>query len=146
MNDRLKGLYKTVILRHHKDPVGFGRREGAGFVLEASNRMCGDVFKLYFDVENGRICRLRFDGHGCAISRASTSVLVSHVENLGTEEALEACREFLAIAEPDGPVTETQNETFEAFAATREFPGRHTCAILAWGELKEFLENQATHK
>ena len=79
MNERLKGLYKTIILEHNKEPFFFEKNEKATYGLKAYNQICGDRFELYFDVKNGLISDLTFHGFGCAISKASTSVLVKNL-------------------------------------------------------------------
>lgn len=141
MNDRLKQLYQSVILKHHREPVHFEKNETATHVLEAYNPLCGDKFQLFFEVEGGRICRMSFHGYGCAISKASTSVLVKHLDGLPAEEALELCRQFEAMLQSEEE-PEAVDEEFAAFAAARSFPGRMKCATLSWEEMEKFLQGR----
>src|SRR5690606_36804853 len=140
MNERLKQLYQSVILKHHKEPVHFEKNETATYVLEAYNPLCGDRFRLFFELRDGVVEDLSFPGYGCAISKASTSVLVKNLSGMPVEEALDLCRQFEAMLQSEGEAQEAANEEFAAFAAARAFPGRLKCATLSWDEMEVFLE------
>lgn len=143
MNDRLKSLYKTQILKRSKNPQHFGEMPEATHVLEAYNPMCGDQYKLFLQVDEDLIKNASFHGYGCAISKASTEVLVERMvgkrfEHIGKEVAL-----FLSIIDPnsiDDPEQITEDETLLAFAGTRDYPEREQCASLSWEEIAKFLE------
>ncbi|MFK7776297.1 MAG: Fe-S cluster assembly sulfur transfer protein SufU [Saprospiraceae bacterium] len=141
MNARLKELYKTIILEHNKTPFFYKKNEEATFVLKAYNQICGDRFELYFEVKNGVIEDLTFHGFGCAISKASTSVLVKNLKGKDFVKALLFCRQFLSATTSEEESNEQLGEEVEAFSAAKEFPGRLKCATLAWDEMVEFLEN-----
>jgi len=141
MNERLKGLYKTIILEHNKTPFFYKKNEEATYVLKAYNQICGDRFELYFEVRNGLIEDLTFHGFGCAISKASTSVLVKNLKGKNFVKALLCCRQFLSVTTSEGKSDESLGEEIEAFSAAKEFPGRMKCATLAWDEMVVFLEN-----
>ena len=141
MNERLKNLYKTIILEHNKMPFFYKKNESATYVLKAYNQICGDRFELYFEVENGVIEELTFHGFGCAISKASTSVLVKKLKGKSFVEALLLCQQFLSVTDLENKNDEKLEEEFEAFSAAKEFPGRLKCATLAWDEMVVFLEN-----
>jgi len=87
MNDKLKQLYKTVILKHNNAPFHYEKKEMAPHQLEAYNPLCGDRFNLFLDVKNGVIESIHFHGYGCAISKASTSVLAKNLEGKKVETA-----------------------------------------------------------
>ncbi|MCB9049359.1 MAG: SUF system NifU family Fe-S cluster assembly protein [Lewinellaceae bacterium] len=139
MNDRLKQLYQSVILKHHKEPVHFEKNETAAYVLEAYNPLCGDKFQLFFEVRDGVVADMSFYGYGCAISKASASVLVKKMEGQPVEEALALCRAFLAMLQAEQEQPETADEELAAFTAARAFPGRMKCATLSWEEMEQFL-------
>lgn len=139
MNDKLKQLYQSVILEHSNHPVHYEKREGSTYTLDAYNPLCGDRFSLYFDVEDGKIRNLCFYGYGCAISKASTSVLAKRLEGKSLTEAAALCQAFAAVVQPAAPLPAEVDEEFEAFAAAREFPGRIKCAALSWEEMETFL-------
>lgn len=142
MNERLKGLYKTIILEHNKEPFFFKKNEEATYVLKAYNQICGDRFELYFEVKNGVIEDLTFHGFGCAISKASTSVLVKNLKGKDFVKALLFCRQFLSVTNDEEANGENLGEELEAFSAAKEFPGRLKCATLAWDEMIKFLEEK----
>ena len=141
MNERLKGLYKTIILEHNKAPFFYEKNEEATYVLKAYNQICGDRFELYFEVKNEVIEDLTFYGFGCAISKASTSVLVKNLKGKNFVEALLFCRQFLSVTTSEVESDENLGEELDAFSAAKEFPGRLKCATLAWDEMVVFLEN-----
>ena len=135
-------LYQEVILRHNKAPVHYEKRENAAYRLDAYNPICGDRFTLYLDIADDRITQLHFQGYGCTLSKASTSVLAEKLTGLPVNEALGLCRSFLAVIHP-APGQEAAaiaDDTFAAFAPARDFPGRETCATLSWDEMRIFLE------
>ena len=83
-----------------------------------------------------------FHGYGCAISKASTSVLVKNLENQPVEEALELCRSFLKMTDPASEEPVEMAEEFAAFAAARDFPGRLKCATLSWEAVTSALAGE----
>lgn len=142
MNERLKKLYKDVILEHNKNPFFYEKNEEATYVVKAYNQLCGDRFELYFEIKEGMIGDLTFHGFGCAISKASTSVLVKNLKGKTLEEALGLCQKFQTVTSEDETNSSNLGEEFEAFSAAKEFPGRLKCATLAWDELINFLEEK----
>lgn len=142
MNDRIRKLYKTVILTHSKTPYKFGKRADSQYILKANNPVCGDKFELYLNVENGKIIDLGFHGYGCSISKAATSVLGTYLEGKSIEEGLELSKIYLDMLDPEKELDESLSEDFLAFAAARDFPGRLTCASLSWEEMHTFLEKE----
>lgn len=143
MNERLKSLYKTIILEHNKTPFYYEKNEEATYILKAYNQICGDRFEMYFDVKNGVIEDLTFHGFGCAISKASTSVLVKNLKGKNFVEALLLSQQFQSVTEAERKSEENLGEEFEAFSAAKEFPGRLKCATLAWDEMIKFLEEKS---
>jgi len=146
MNEKLKRLYKTIILKHNSEPVFFEKKENATYILKAYNQICGDRFELYFEVENGVIEDLSFHGFGCAISKASTSVLVKKLKGKKIEEALLLCQKFQTVTDEEKEMVENMEEEFEAFSAAKEFPGRLKCATLSWDEMIDFLTRSVRSK
>ena len=140
MNDKLKQLYKTVILKHNNEPFHYEKKEDATHQLEAYNPLCGDRFNLFLGVKNGIIESIYFHGYGCAISKASTSVLAKSLEGQTIEQALALCDEFQQVVSPK-TTTGNEKEEFEAFAAAKDFPGRLQCATLSWESITLFLKD-----
>lgn len=143
MNDKLKQLYKTVILKHNKTPYHYEKQLSAAHQIEAYNPLCGDQFNLYLDLENGKIREIHFHGYGCAISKASTSVLVKNLENKSIEEALELCGIFKRLTDPSESAPNIiVVEELEAFETAKDFPSRLSCATLSWEAIQVYLEKE----
>ncbi|MEM6319203.1 MAG: Fe-S cluster assembly sulfur transfer protein SufU [Bacteroidota bacterium] len=144
MNERLKQLYKTVILAHNKDPFHYEKKEAATHRVEAYNSLCGDKFQVFLEVEDDQIRQVHFHGYGCAISKAATSVLAMQLEGKTVQEATALCAQFQRLVTDDSAEMVDVPEDFEAFTAARDFPGRLTCATLSWEAVEEFLKKGAT--
>jgi len=142
MSEELKNLYQGVILAHNDNPVNFEKKPEVPHVLEAYNPVCGDKFKLYLETENGKVTQAYFYGYGCAISKASTSVLVKKMIGMDAEALQQLLSQFYQTVgvEASGPSLFEKDEEIDAFAAARQFPGRIKCATLSWDSLKEHLE------
>jgi len=141
MNDRLKALYKTIIVRHNNEPVQFEKNESAQYILKANSPVCGDRFTLFFDIEDGIIKNISFYGHGCAVSKASTSIMVQKLLGQTIEKALKLSEEFNNYIHPENDQAVQGIEEFEAFSAVQFFPERKQCATLSWDEITPFLED-----
>lgn len=133
--EKLKHLYQKVILGHSKHPYHYEKMEGPDHIIEAYNPLCGDKFKLFLKMKDDRIETASFSGYGCAISKASTSILVQRLEGLRLADIDSLRQQFRAVAlENEG----SDDEEFEAFSAAKEFPGRATCVSLSWDSLEEW--------
>jgi len=142
MSEDPKKLYQQLIMQHNREPVGYEKRPAASIVIEAYNPLCGDQFKLYLEVEKGRVIDVHFHGYGCAISKASTSVLVEKIKGMTLEQVGELTERFYRIVGlEEGAVPEDEDEALTAFATARQFPARRQCAVLAWEALQRYLEN-----
>lgn len=141
MSERLEDLYKEVILKHNEHPVNYEKKGGALHQVEAYNQFCGDHFYLYFDIKDGKIQEISFHGYGCAISKASSSVLVEILLGKSVEEAKELYKGFINIIQTSDDFDEKEiDHRLLAFAAARKFPGRKKCATLSWDCFMEYLE------
>jgi len=140
MNAHLKQLYQSVILKYHKSPLNYEKRENLECKLLAYNSLCGDKYQLFFEINEGQIGQIYFYGHGCAISKAATSVLTKHLSFRSIEEAKKICVLYQSYLKEDAEVKEDIAE-FEAFSAAKTFPERLKCASLSWDEIQHFLEN-----
>jgi len=137
MKEKLKEIYKSVILAHDKSPHNFAKRENASHIIDAFNPICGDRFTLYFDMENERVKNISFHGFGCAISKASTSVLVKKMEGMEKKDVQELIEKYLSQFSEGKETEMLDDEELTAFLAARNFPGRLECATLAWAQLDE---------
>ncbi len=136
MNE-LNKLYSDVIKTHNETPFHFEKVEGASTILKANNPICGDRFELYIGYHDDKISLLHFFGYGCAVSKASTSVLAKSLEGKSLSDALTICKDFIAFIRGEKQVSQ---EDFKAFSGVHDFPERYECATLAWAEMKTFLE------
>lgn len=138
----LKELYQEVILDHNRNPRNFHKVEGATNTVKGYNPLCGDQYTLFVKVEDGTIVDIGFEGAGCAISKASASVMTSVVKGKRVEEAMELFDQFHKLV--TGDAQEGRNEEklgkLIAFAGVAEFPTRVKCATLAWHTLRAALE------
>jgi len=134
MDAELKELYQQVILDHNKNPRNFRKMENANHFAEGYNPLCGDKLNIYVEVEEGKIKDISFQGSGCAISKASASLMSSMVKGLPVEEAEKLFEKFHAVI--TGKITDEKEieelGRLAVFAGVREFPSRVKCASLAW--------------
>jgi nitrogen fixation NifU-like protein len=143
----LGDLYQEVILDHNKRPRNFREVPGANRRAEGHNPLCGDRLTVTLDVEDGVIREIGFLGSGCAISKASASMMTDAVKGKTREEAERIFEAFHAM------VTGKQENGFDpadlgklaAFEGVREFPVRVKCASLAWHTLHAALESGSGH-
>src|SRR3989304_2116948 len=94
MNQELKELYQQVILDHNKSPRNFKKLETANHTAEGYNPLCGDKINVYLETENGVIKDISFLGSGCAISKASASLMSSFVKGKSIEETKDIFKQF----------------------------------------------------
>ena len=137
----LRELYQEVILDHNKRPRNFGPLAEANRHAEGRNPLCGDHLSVQVDVEDGVIKNVAFEGAGCAISRASASLMTDAVKGKPVEEAERMFEEFHQMV--TSGVEEAVEESLgklAVFCGVREFPSRVKCASLAWHTLHAALE------
>lgn len=135
----LQELYQEVILDHNKRPRNFRAIEH-GQKAEGYNPLCGDRLTVYLRVENGRIQDASFQGSGCAISKASASLMTDSVKGKTLEEAGDLFERFhgMITRAPEEPVDDLGKLT--VFAGVRQFPIRVKCASLPWHTLRAAVE------
>jgi nitrogen fixation NifU-like protein len=138
----LDDLYREVILDHNKRPRNFHRLQGANLHAEGHNPLCGDRISLDVKVDGGVIRDIGFAGSGCAISKASASMMTDAVKGKTLAEAEEFFRQFHAMVAgtPDEGFDPSALGKLAAFSGVREFPVRVKCASLAWHTLRTALQ------
>ena len=139
MTADLQELYQEVILDHNKRPRNFRALED-GRKAEGYNPLCGDRFTVYLRMEDSVIKDTSFQGSGCAISKASASLMTESVKGktLAQAEALFDRFQRMVTAPPDLPVEDLGR--LSVFAGVRQFPVRVKCASLAWHTLRAAVE------
>jgi nitrogen fixation NifU-like protein len=138
----LSDLYQEVILDHNKRPRNFRKIEAPSHHAEGFNPLCGDRLNVYVQVDEGVITDLAFEGSGCAISKASASLMTDELKGRTVDEAQALFTRFhhVVTTPPDQPVEELGK--LSVLAGVREFPVRVKCASLAWHTLKAALERE----
>jgi len=139
----LRDLYQEVILDHNKRPRNFGKLEGANRHAEGYNPLCGDRLTVYLDLEGNTIRDIRFEGSGCAISKASASMMTSEVKGKTVEEAEGTFHKFHQMVTEEGKIDPETLGKLAAFSGVREFPVRVKCASLPWHTLDAALQSEA---
>lgn len=135
----LSDLYQEVILDHNKRPRNFRTIEAPSHHAEGYNPLCGDRLRLFVQVRGNVISDVAFQGSGCAISKASASLMTDAVKGRTTKEALELFERFRhVVTTPPDQVVEDLGK-LSVLAGVREFPVRVKCASLAWHTLKAAL-------
>jgi nitrogen fixation NifU-like protein len=145
---KLDELYQEVILDHNKRPRNFGKLAGATSYAHGVNPLCGDDFHVYVRVEGGTVKAAGFEGSGCAISKASASLLTAAVEGKSVAEALAIEQNFIRLLTKETP-TDAEREgagRLKFFEGVRKFPIRVKCATLAWRALEEALKDENQRK
>ena len=140
----LRELYQEVILDHNKSPRNFRKIENPTRMVEGFNPLCGDHYTVYVVLEDDTIKDLSFEGAGCAISKASASVMGSLVKGKTKAEVKKLFDVFhrLVTGSPDGEAYTEQFGKLAPFAGVSEFPARVKCATLAWHTLKAAMETE----
>jgi nitrogen fixation NifU-like protein len=143
MSSELDDLYQEVILDHGRRPRNYHKLEDANRQAEGMNPLCGDHFKLYMKLEGERIQDIAFEGSGCAISKASASLMTSAVKGKTVAEAEELFARFhVLVTEGPDKVRLSELGKLAALSGVCEFPTRVKCASLVWHTMKNALEHQ----
>jgi nitrogen fixation NifU-like protein len=138
----LSDLYQEVILDHNKRPRNFRALEAPSHHAEGYNPLCGDRLTLFVQVDNDVITDVAFQGSGCAISKASASLMTDSIKGRTVAEARELFARFhKMVTTPTDTAVEDLGK-LSVFAGVREFPVRVKCASLAWHTLKAALDRQ----
>lgn len=138
----LRELYQTVILDHYKKPRNFGPLPEATGHAEGVNPLCGDHITVHVRVANARLEDVRFEGSGCAISKASGSLMTEILKGKSREEIEEIFRRFHGLVTGDAASDPNELGKLEVLSGVREFPARVKCATLAWHALRAALEGR----
>ena len=138
----LRDLYQEVILEHSKRPRNYRTLEAANRTAEGYNPLCGDHFTIYLDVGEGHIRDIAFQGSGCAISKASASMMTQAVKGKRTDEAEQLFEKFRHVVTGKNGVASSELGKLAAFAGVSEFPVRVKCATLAWHALRAALQGE----
>ncbi len=134
----LRELYQEVILDHNKRPRNFRTIEHPTRTARGHNPLCGDRLTLYLTLDGDRIADVAFEGSGCAISKASASLMTEALKGKTVAQAEALFERFheVVTAPGDVPVRTEGLGKLAVFAGVREYPARVKCASLAWHTMK----------
>ena len=140
----LSELYQQVILDHNKKPRNFHKLETANHTAEGYNPLCGDQLSVYLQLEDDRVKDISFEGSGCAISKASASMMTQAVKGKTKQEVEALFNEFHRMVRDELDEEHEPNHlgNLKIFAGVREFPVRVKCATLSWHTMHAALEGQ----
>ncbi len=140
----LNDLYQEVILDHNKNPRNFREIPAANYKADGNNPLCGDALRVYVELEDDRVKDVSFKGSGCAISKASASMMTQAVKGKTKEEADKMFTEFrqMVMGELDEETEENSLGKLKIFAGVREFPARVKCASLSWHTVHAALHGE----
>lgn len=139
-------LYQQVILDHNRNPKNFREIGNPTHSCHGINPLCGDDIFVYLDVDGDDVIKdVSFTGSGCAISKASTSMMTAFLKGKKVEEARVIFDEFhkMVLGEFDPEKQENHLGKLKLFMGIREYPSRTKCASLAWHTLVGALDKKA---
>jgi nitrogen fixation NifU-like protein len=141
----LRELYQSVILDHNKHPRNQGTPPGANRHAEGHNPLCGDRLSVHVTLADGVVKDVGFEGHGCAISKASASLMTEAVKGRSAAEAERIFQSFHDLVTSDPRTTPDTSHLgkLAVFGGVREFPVRVKCATLCWHTLRSALADGA---
>ncbi len=140
-------LYQQTILEHNRHPRNLRKIEGATHVAEGYNPLCGDHLWVYMKVNSGGVIEdAAFEGSGCAISKASASMMTSSLKGKSVQEAKVLFEEFHKLVMGELKPDEQSNhlEKLTVFSGIWKYPARVKCASLSWHTMHGALEKAKT--
>lgn len=135
-------LYQSIILDHNRAPRNYRAIPEPSRQAEGYNPLCGDHLKVWLQLDGNRIADVSFQGSGCAISKASASLMTTVVKGKTREEVDRIFDNFRRMVTGVGEPAADLPVKLAVFAGVREFPSRVKCASLCWHALKAALEQQ----
>lgn len=141
----LSDLYQEVILDHNKNPRNFREIENADKQADGNNPLCGDKLKVFVEMDGDVVKDVSFLGSGCAISKASASMMTQTVKGKTKEDAERIFDEFhrMVTGKLDIETDENSLGKLRIFAGVLEFPARVKCASLSWHTVNAALHGEA---
>jgi nitrogen fixation NifU-like protein len=140
----LSDLYQEVILEHNKNPRNFREITDADQYADGKNPLCGDALRVYVSLDGDTVTDVAFKGSGCAISKASASMMTQAVKGKTKAEAEAIFGEFHAMVTGELDIETDDNDLgkLKIFAGVLEFPARVKCASLSWHTLNAALRGE----
>ncbi len=145
-SQELLELYQSIILDHNKRPRNYRKMEDSTHAAHGHNPLCGDEVNVYLKVEDNRILDVSFDGEGCAISKASASLMTEIIKGKTFDEVKAESKMVYELLNGAGDAV-GEDEWLEkgdlaALSGVRKFPARIKCASLSWHAVEAALEGE----
>jgi len=142
----MRQLYQEVILDHNRKPRNYGAIPDANRHADGHNPLCGDHIKLSMNLLDDKIDAIAFEGHGCAICKASASMMTGAVKGKTVREAENMVEEFrgMATGTLDPDTTDNHLGKLKIFSGVKDLPSRVKCAILPWHTLHAALNSEVS--
>ena len=143
----LKDLYHEIILDHGKNPRNLGRFDNYNKDAKGNNPLCGDNVHVYLRLnENKKVEDIAFEGHGCAISMASASIMTDMVRGKEEKEVKEIVTDFLGMIKEKNSLEtnilkDDEKTKLMSLSGVKQYPMRVKCATLSWHTLTSALDN-----
>jgi len=143
--DNLEDLYQEIILSHNKRPRNEGELTPHNHEAEGYNPLCGDRLKIYVQQDGPKVGAVKFTGEGCAISRASASIMTESIKGLSGADLDAKIHEVIEMltSKEEPNVDPFEIGELAALLGVRKFPARVKCATLAWHTLEAALKNES---
>ena len=139
----LGDLYQEILLEHNSRPRNFRKLEDADRSADGYNPLCGDKVELFLKLDDEIISDVAFQGSGCAISRASASMLTQSIKGQSVEKAHQIFEAFHnMLTDPSAEVDYDLLDDLESLSGVSDFPTRIKCAVLAWHTLRAALDGR----
>jgi nitrogen fixation NifU-like protein len=144
MTSELEELYQEVILDHSRRPRNFGSLSDADVLVHGDNPACGDEIHLGVKFgDRGELQDIKFNGHGCAISQASASLMTMKLKGKNRAEVKEMLRAFHHLVTDEAAQASKALGDLGVMQGVRKFPQRVKCAMLAWRAVEQALEQSS---
>ena len=138
---RLQEIYQEVLLAHNENPNNFFKLENPSNQSHGNNPLCGDEISVFLNIKDDKIDEISFTGEGCAICKASASLMTIALKGLSTTEAAKKAEAFIELLSNDQIPIPADLGEMEALLGVRKFPARLKCATLAWHTFLKALNN-----
>ena len=144
----LKQLYQDIILEHGKSPRNYGKCKKYTHEAKGHNPLCGDKVQVYLNLNSEKkVEELMFEGSGCAISIASTSIMTELIKGKNLEDAKKIILDFLEMIKSTAQITskdlnEEQKTKIMSLSGVKQYPMRVKCATLSWHTLTSAIDNK----
>lgn len=142
--ENLNDVYNELIMEHSMNSYNKKKLENADFCEIGHNPNCGDEITLQIKIDGDKIIDMAFSGHGCAISQASTSIMIDTLKGKTIEEAKEIIKTFIEMIKRETKSEEELKKLEDAiaFRNVANMPARVKCALLAWHTIENILDKE----